>query len=212
MKRRHFIELLINDLSPVRAAQRTAFTIAVLMPAAWLISGALALATGPLRDGSIATLTTTPRYTLEFMFAVLGSLTAMIAGLELGVPGESRVSRLALPAILSLGGWLAIVAYGVYDPAVETGILGRRPYCDVQTVLFAFPALGIGLVVLRRRALFMRTATGALMGLAAASAPAASMQFACVYDPQHALAHHLAPIGLVAILGGLAARWLLPRY
>jgi len=212
MKRRDFVEHLIEDLSPVRAAEPTTSTIAVWVSLAWLIAGTLVLATGPLRDGAIATLATSPRYTLEFILAVLGGLTAVLAGLELGVPGESRISRLAVPPVLLFGGWIAIVVYGVGDPAIETGLLGRRPYCDVQTILFAFPALGIGLFALRRRALFLRNTTGALLGLAAASVPAAWMQLACLYDPQHALTHHLAPIGLVGVVGGLATRWLRPRY
>jgi hypothetical protein len=212
MNRRDFIDPLVEDLGPVRAAEPTASTLVVWTLFAWLVAGALVLGTGPLRDGAIATLATSPRYTLEFILAVLGGLAAVLAGLELGVPGESRVIRLVGPPFLLLGGWLAIVVYGLGNPAIETGLLGKRPYCDIQTLLFAFPALGIGLYALGRRALFMRTATGALLGLGAASIPAAWMQLACLYDPLHALTHHLAPIAIVSVLGSLAARWLLPRH
>ena len=212
MKHPDFVEHLIEDLSPVRPAEPAVPTVALWTSLAWLMAGSFVLATGPLREGAIATLATSPRYAIELILAVLGSLTALLAGLELGVPGESRIPRLVVPPLLLLGGWVAIVVYGLGDPVIETGLSGMRPYCDVQTTLFAVPALAIGFFALRRRALYMRTTTGALLGLAAASVPAAWMQFACLYDPHHALTHHLAPIGLVGLLGGLVALWLLPQY
>jgi hypothetical protein len=42
-----------------------------------------------------------------------------------------------------------------------------------------------------------------MAGAAAAAVPGLFMQLACMYDPAHILTHHLAPIGVVAALGGL---------
>jgi hypothetical protein len=153
-----------------------------------------------------------PRYTLEFSLAVLGGFAAIAAGLELGVPGHLGTLRLLLPSIALPLGWIALLGYGLLDPVIETGMQGERAFCSYQTFAFALPPLGLALFALGRRALFARTATGVLVGIGAAAIPAAWMQLACLYDPLHSLLHHLVPVALAGGLGGLAARWLLPRY
>jgi len=54
--------------------------------------------------------------------------------------------------------------------------------------------------------------TGALLGAAAGAIPGLVMQFACMYEPTHILAYHLAPVGLLTLLGAaIAPRLLAPK-
>ncbi len=207
-----FTEALVDDLAPVRPAIGWMRALLSWTSLAWVFVSAMVLATGPLREGAIATLAVAPRYTLELALAALGGFAAIAAGLELGVPGHPATIRLLFPSIALSLGWLALLGYGLFDPAIETGTLGERASCSYQTFAFALPPLGLALYALRRRALFARTATGVLVGIGAAAIPAAWMQLACLYDPLHSLLHHLTPVALAGGLGGLTARWVLPRY
>ncbi|MEE8166264.1 MAG: NrsF family protein [Myxococcota bacterium] len=207
-----FAEALVDDLAPVRPAIGWMRALLTWTSLAWVFVSVLVLATGPLREGAIATLAITPRYTLEFALAVLGGLAAIAAGLELGVPGHPGTIRLLLPSVALLLGWLALLGYGLLDPVIETGMLGKRALCSYQTFAFALPPLALALYALRQRALFARTATGVLVGIGAAAIPAAWMQLACLYDPLHSLLFHLIPVALAGGLGGLAAHWILPRH
>jgi hypothetical protein len=202
---------LVADLAPVRPAPPTPRTLLGWVSFGWCTVAALILWAGPLREGALATFAVSPRYTIEFLFAVLGGAAAAAAGFEWGVPGRPSRVRLAGPAAVFLGAWFGLVAYGLTDPVIETGMLGKRPFCDVQTVVFAIAPMALGLWALSRRALFARGITGFLLGIGAAAIPAASMQVACLYDPQHALIHHLAPVLLVGVIGATASRWILPR-
>ena len=212
MTRDDFAEALIDDLTPVRPAIGWLPALLTWTSLAWVFVGVLVLATGPLREGAIATLAVSPRYTLEFALAAFGGFAMIAAGLELGVPGHPGTIRLLFPGVALLLGWLALLSYGLLDPVIETGMLGKRALCSVQTFGFAVPPLALALYALRRRALYARTATGVLVGIGAAAIPAAWMQLACLYDPLHSLLYHLTPVALAGGLGGLAARWILPRY
>ena len=52
---------------------------------------------------------------------------------------------------------------------------------------------------------------GLCLGVAAGSVPALVMQWACMYEPAHALMHHLGPAALVALAGAVLGPRLLPR-
>ncbi len=210
--REDFVEALVDELAPVRPAIGGMRALLGWTSLSWVFVSSLVLATGPLREGAIATLAVSPRYTIEFALAVLAGFAAIAAGLELGVPGHPSTIRLLLPSVALLLGWLALLGYGLLDPVIETGVLGTRAHCSVQTLAFALPPLALALYAVGRRALFARTATGILIGIGAGAIPAAWMQLACLYDPLHSLLHHLIPVALVGGLGGLASYRLLPRY
>jgi hypothetical protein len=206
MKRRDLIDALVEDLVPLQPApsiQRALFGCWVF---AWVGVGAAILWTGDLREGALPSLATSPRYAIEWAMAIGASVSAMLAGLEWGVPGRFDRNGLLLWTIALLGGWIGLVGYGVFDPALEPARLGARPYCDLQTMLFAIPPLALALVLLNRRALFSRASSGWLLGLGAAAVPAAWMQLACAYDPLHDLLHHILPVLVVAGLGALLAQ------
>jgi hypothetical protein len=209
MSRTDFIEALVDDLVPVRPAISIGRALCSLSSIAWIFVGMAIAASGPLREGAIASLATLPWYSLEFALATLSSFTAMLAGLEFGVPGHSRKVLLLAPPVAFFSAWLGVLAYGLDNPALESGTLGARPLCDVQTLVFALPPLALALYAVKRRALFASTTTGLLMGLGATAVPAAWMQLACLYDSMHTLVHHLGPVLIVGVLSAVGSGWLL---
>jgi hypothetical protein len=205
------VEALVDDLRPTRAVAGPLRALSGWTLLAWVIVSACILASGPLRDGAIATLLASPRYALEFAFGVLASLSAVAAGFELGVPGDTRGSPRLVVFGVMFTAWLSLLAYGVFDPAIAPSPLGKRPQCVFETFAFSLAPTLLALRVLARRALFHRVRSGALVGLGAAAIPALWMQLACLYDPVHALTAHVAPIALVAALSASLADRMLPK-
>jgi hypothetical protein len=90
-------------------------------------------------------------------------------------------------------------------------MLGKRPHCFVEVLIYGVPILVAGLLLLRRLAPLGRWSAGFVMGAAAGVIPALLMQLACIYIPSHILIYHIAPALAVAVLGALAGRLLLRR-
>jgi hypothetical protein len=67
-------------------------------------------------------------------------------------------------------------------------MLGKREHCFWQTLLFSLPSFAALLWLVRGLMPLWPRAT------AAAAAAAILMQLACMYDPLHALSHHLTPV------------------
>lgn len=210
MTRPQLIDLLVQDLEPVRPAPSWRSATGGWLAASWLIVGTLILATGPLHADVVARLIEQPLVGAGVVLGILTSVGAIAAGLELAVPGAPPAGRLlAVPALL-LAGWLGVLLIDLGQApgagALETMMMSPsgRLLCPLQTLLFALPPLSIALVQLDRRIPVASPLAGALIGLAAGLVPAVWMQLACVTDPLHTLTHHLSPLLLLAPLGALA--------
>lgn len=206
----HLIDELSTDLEPVRRPASTGVASGVWLVLAWGIVLVLAAITGPFRPGFGEQLLSAPRFALESALA-LGLVGVAVAGaFALGTPGEN--SRHLVRALLVLaGGWVGLLAIGLVAPALPPSSLGMRPVCNLQTLLFALLPFGVGVWALRRRAVLNRRLAGLCLGVAAGSLPALVMQWACMYDPAHALLFHLGPGALVAVAGAMLGPRFLPR-
>ncbi|MCP5059153.1 MAG: DUF1109 domain-containing protein [bacterium] len=204
------IDELSADLEAVRRPLREGAAIAIWLAAAWCVAVALIWLTGPFRPGFAQQLALAPRFALESALGLVLGVAAIAAAFSLATPGGR--SRGALWAIVALAvGWASLLAVGLFAPALTPSSVGMRAGCDVQTLLFSLVPLGAGFWALRRRAVLDRRLAGLCLGAAAGSVPALLMQWACMYDPAHALMAHLGPGVLVAIAGALLGPRLLPR-
>ena len=88
-------------------------------------------------------------------------------------------------------------------------MLGKRPHCFAETLLYSAPPVIAGLWLLKRRYVLRGARAGALLGLAAGSLPALMMQIACMYSPEHILAFHIGPALAVAGAGAVLGAWLM---
>ncbi len=210
-RRDELIEALVRDLRPVRRALVPRDLALVWLAGSWLFVGATLVATGPLRPGFLTQLVEHPRFLLESLIGFATGVLAIHTGGRLAIPSPSSALRKSAPALLMLGAWVGAYVWGLLDPALPPSMLGKRTHCYVTLLISAGPPLAAGLWLVGRQAPLARGSTGAMVGAAAAAIPALVMQFACMYDPAHALTHHLAPVGAAVLLGALLGRLALKR-
>jgi hypothetical protein len=202
------IERLSADLEPVRPPAPVAFDALRWLVGSFALVTLLLVFVQPLRPGFAGQIVGSARFAAEVAAALAGCVLLAISTLQLAIPGPGSIARRALPGAALLALWGAALWYGIGDPSLEPSMLGKRPGCNWQTFAFGAAPVGLGVWLLRRRLPLARSWTGALLGLAAGAVSAQLMQLACMYDPGHALAHHLAPGLAVTALGAAAgALW-----
>lgn len=209
MTQQPFVEALVRDLSPVRPASALSKTILGWSAAAFVSVLLLLLARGPLRDGALATLMTSPRFAFEFALGLLTSLAAVAAGLEFGVPGRPALAALLGPPVAVLAAWVAFVwfAFAVGAGDAPVSMLGKRSFCSIETLFLTIPGWLVAITALRKRALFHGPVSGMLLGIGVAAFPAAWMQLACMHAPHHTLTHHLGAVGVSGLIGMGYGTW-----
>jgi hypothetical protein len=207
-RRDDLIEQLSTDLEPVRPAPA-----ADLISVAWLLVSAVYVVLlthlwGPIRPNALHQLATEPRFFAETALGVVAIVLVALAAFRAAVPGalSSGLRRLAF-ALLVL--WLASYVVGLYSPALEPSMLGKRPHCLWETLVYALPPALVGIYLVRRFYPLTPVRTAALVGLVSGMIPALYMQLACMYAPSHILLFHILPGSLMA-LAAAAVAWRLP--
>jgi hypothetical protein len=178
---------------------------------AWILVISATLAVQPMRPGFTGQLLASPRFAIETLLGFVAAGLAIRAAFALGIPGwGSPRRRITLPLAL-LAFWASAYFYGLVNPALEPSMLGKRPHCFVEMLIYPVPILIASLLLLRRLAPLNRWSAGFVAGAAAGAIPGLMMQLACAYIPSHILIYPIAPVLAVALLGALAGRLLLRR-
>lgn len=208
--RSQLIEALVAELDSVRRPGRTALTAAAWLLGSWTFVLAITLAAGPLRPGFASQLLESPRFLAESLLGVAVGVVLASSALRLGIPAPATPWQRNGLGLFLLAAWTGAYLCGLWDPALEPSMLGKREGCWLQTLLFGAPPLAAGLWLVRRLAPLHRIWNGALLGAAAGALPGLLMQIACMYVPGHILVAHVAPLfglaALGALLGPLALR------
>ncbi|MEM6707216.1 MAG: NrsF family protein [Pseudomonadota bacterium] len=201
---------LAAALTPTRWWQRpqALAVLWLLFTAATVIS--ISLWTAPWRVGWYQQAIDYPRFAVELVAGTLGFIGLARVALLSAVPDAAGRWQLPAAVLVAWAPWLALLGYGYFDPALEPSMLGKREECYFEVMLQSLPALALGLAAARSLYLLKGVWVGAVIGLASGMFPALVMQAACMYDIQHALTHHLAPVlvpaGLGAVFGAFVAR------
>jgi hypothetical protein len=203
--RQQLIDQLSHDLQAVRPApgvERLAL-LWLCLSAVYVVAVTHLL--GPIRPAALTQLLDSPRFLLETLSGVVAIALVGLAGFRAAVPG--RLSRrFARAGVWLMLLWLGAYVAGLYSPALEPSMLGKRPHCVFETLLYGVPPV-IGAFLLVRRLYPLQPLRSALsLSLAGAMMPALYMQLACMYSPAHILGLHIAPGLLLAALG-TAAVW-----
>ena len=198
MKRSRLIDELTDDLRPVAPPAGSAAVTVVWLAVAWAAVVAMTLATGPLREGFAGQLAASPRYVFETFVAFSAGAVAAFGVFERGIPGPERPLRTLAPGLSLFALWAGLLVYGMYDPATEASLRGKRPHCFIEGIVFSLPPLFAVLYALRRRVVLSPRGTAVAAALAAGSLPALVMSFACAYEPRHMLEMHLGVVPVVA--------------
>jgi hypothetical protein len=211
MQTDHLIALLARHAGP--ASRVTA----------WRVLGRpLILATGLALAGGLALLGAVPAGTFVTLapwikLAYTGTLALALgaAAFRAGLPGQQWQAPLKLAggaglalAVLALAAWLAAPAPLRADTVLGSG--GSWTTCAAKVALLALPALGAGLLALRRLAPTGLTTAGALVGGAAGACGAFAYAFTCPESsPAYVAVWYTAGITVCAGLGALAGPRLL---
>lgn len=148
---------------------------------------------------------------LEMLVAIAAIALLAHTAFRSAIPDARPLWRsFSLPLAL-LGAWVLFYVIGLSHSALPFSMLGKREHCFWQTLLVSLPSFVVLLWLVRGLMPLWPRATAAAAGAAAAAIPAILMQLACMYDPRHALSHHLTPLLIVATLGALAGPRLLTR-
>lgn len=202
---------LIANLSTDLPAVKPVANIGVLA-AAWLVVSALWVIGvthffGPLRPTAIAQLGSEPRFLLEVVTGVAAIGWISLLAFRAAIPGAlSR--RFAMVGAVLMALWWGSYLVGLVNPALEPSMLGKRPHCFVETLVYAVPPILLGLFMLRRLYPLRPVRTAMAVSLAAGMLPALYMQLACMYSPAHILLFHMLP-GLAMVVAGAALARLL---
>jgi hypothetical protein len=157
---------------------------------------------GPIRPTALSQLATEPRFLLETLLGVLAISYTTVVAFRAAIPGAlTRRSALIGAGLMLL--WLANYLIGLLSPALAPSMLGKRPHCVVETLLFGLPLAGLAFIMSRRLYSLRPVYTASLFGLAAGMLPALYMQIACMYVPLHILTMHILPGLLVAVVSAL---------
>ena len=210
MSRGDLIDSLSADLKPVQPVANINMLTAV-----WLILGvayvmASALVLGPIRPGVFEQLLGNPRFLLETLYgAGVFTLVAMVA-FNSAIPAavSPALKRLATAAVIV---WVLNFLYALVNPALEPSMLGKRPHCYLETLVYALPPMLFA--IYRQQKLYSLKPRDSAMwaGLAAGLIPAWYMQVACMYLPKHVLLFHILP-GFAMAGVGILMWWLLQRF
>lgn len=210
-KRDHLIADLTDKLQPVTPMSSIGPTLLWLF-GSLLVTAGLAWLDGPYRANSLADLQSSGQFLIESALGLLSVALLVFSAFELSIPSNhSLLHRLVMP-LASLTAWIGFYTWGLYAPALEPSMAGKRHFCYLQTIIYSVPLLLAGLFWAKRQYPVNTLSIGLLLGLAAGSVPALVMQFACMYAPAHILQHHILPglsMGVLGILAG--ALWLKPK-
>lgn len=196
---------LVRDLQPVkrlRSPTRRTIQFACLAVAAM----AAAVVFGALRADLAAKLRD-PSYLAEtgLLFVLFGGAT--FAALRSGVPG-AKLGSASLLVGLAASAWLLIV--GAHYRAPDAIDLASGLACLRRTLaLGALPAYGL-FAMMRRSAPLEAGTSGSLVMVSAGALAVLGTRVLCAKDDaMHVLTWHIAPVGLLALLGWFVGRvWL----
>lgn len=196
------IKELSSNVPPVHRRGSVLLPAILWFSLSWIYVISLSLYLGPLRPNAIESLLTSPQFSFESTVGLIsGALFCLIAFQE-SIPGLRRqwlVYLTYFSAIL----WVSCYIVGLWFPALEPSLIGKRAHCVLEAYLYSIPPLSVAYFIIYRRFPLNTLRAGIFMGIGAGILPALFMQFACMYDPQHMLTHHIGPITVAVIAGAL---------
>ncbi len=159
----------------------------------------------PIRPGAFSQTISSPRFLFESLLGIVAICWVGLQTFRDAVPGLQKHSFM-IGGYLLIAIWLSQYVIGLISPALEPSTLGKRDFCQYETMIYSLPPICLGWFLIRRFYPLEPVRTAASISLASGMIPALYMQFACMYDPSHILMFHIAP-GLLMVLVGVAITW-----
>lgn len=210
--REQLISELTNDLTPIIGAGRIMGMVVLWLLASFILVSSIMYMVDPFRETSAQQLINHPQFFIESFIGMLAIIFLTIVGFRLGIPSNDSLIKLALPALSVLVIWILFYIAGLWFPALEPSMEGKRTVlCHIETFIYGCMPLALGLFMIRKLWPLYTMLTGLIIGLAAGAIPALIMQFACLYDPHHIISHHIVPGLILGVVGALAGHFTLSK-
>lgn len=205
------IHTLVDDLTPTGRPSRPGRSALLWWLVAMLGTAAVMALVLPFRPGFIEQLISTPRFAVESILGLVVCAGIAWAAFALGIPDIRSPWRRARVPLALLAIWVGLFGYALFVPVFAPSMVGKRPICYLEVLIYAAPLTIAGLIVIRRMLPLNAATTGAWMGFAAGLIPAFLMQLACMHEAHHNIYFHLAPTLGAAVIGSVLGCWLLRR-
>ena len=196
------IRELSADLKPVTPNVGIKLPVMLWFIGSWTYVIVLGLYLGPLRNGALESLFTSPQFAIESSIGLITAALFCSIALQESIPGLSK-QWLVFLSYFSVILWVSCYIVGLSFPAFEPSLIGKRAHCVLEAYIYSLPPLIVGYIFIYRRFPLNSLRAGLYIGVSAGILPALFMQFACLYDPLHTLTHHIGP-ALVTVVGGIA--------
>lgn len=208
MKNNHknLISDLVDDLEPVNKSLGFVVSFQLWLMMALLFAVGLAWLTGEYRAGAFNQLVSSMQFSAETLVGCIAIAITAFMAFGSAIPSRLTSFQQQTMPIMLLFIWLSFYVYGLVDPALAESMAGKRDHCYLETMLMASLPLLAGLFWARGQWATHKMQTGLLFGLASGAVAAMVMQFACMYDPMHALLFHILPGFVVGIVGAFLAK------
>lgn len=198
MKNKHdFINSLANDLKPVHRLTPASLRLLVWAFLIGISVVGIMLFIQPFRSDFLSQLGAN-RFTLESLSLFVSAFLCAYLALHASEPGRKKPTTLAWLMIAGLVTYALSLAYGYLGhPSLAPSMAGKRPSCFYEVLALSWPGIVL-LTYLMRQGLFMTNSRLlSYVALAGAIIPAALMQVACMYIPEHILLSHILPVALI---------------
>lgn len=210
--RNELISELSRDLTATGRTGQTVDFIIYWLLFNFIVTLLLISFTGSFREGSLQQAYDHPQFLLESLTGLLAIIGLAVTAFHSGIPSNISGMKRLSPSLLLLFIWLGFYVFGLWSPALEPSMLGKREfYCYVETIMYGLPSLALGFYLVGRLWPLHGAQTGLLIGLAAGATPALIMQFACMYIPVHIITHHLIPGLMLGVIGLIAGKYFLTK-
>jgi len=195
-----FIDELTTDLHPAPSLLSPPLRSALWFYLSLAVLGGVMYVIQPFRDGALTDLLN-PRFLVETLLPLVALTMMAFLALLTAIPGVFVSKAWQIVAFVPLVLFILSMVLGVFSfPSLEPSMVGKRPSCFLEVLGLSWIAVLFIVVLLRRAFVFQKVQTGLFVGLASAAIPMTLMQVACMYQPQHALTHHVAPALVVGVL------------
>jgi len=204
-----FIDELALELKPIERLRPPEIRNMLWVAATLFVVTVLFNLTGDFRPGFQGELVASDRFFFETLCGMVAPLFMGLFVLRESIPGRAPRKLWSLLFFLPLVIFAGSILYGFWNPSLDPSMAGKREHCYYETLIFAILPFGYLLFMAKKAAPFQGMKLGLAIGLAAATLPAAFMQIACMYGPNHILSHHILPIGIFGAIGLFAGKFFL---
>ncbi len=200
--RGQLIQELASELEPVVTRSNILIPAISWFVCSWVYVIVLSIYLGPLREGALEAMIRSPQFAFESYTGLISSALFCAIAFQESIPGIQKRWLVGL-SFVTLLLWIACYIAGLSFPAIEPSMTGKRAHCVLEAYIYSGPPLIVGYLLIYQRFPLNSIRAGIFLGICSGILPALFMQIACMYEPEHILTHHIAPMSVIILTGAI---------